>query len=65
MAVTLAATGQAYQGLSSDTKPAAAPGSTFYETDTGAEFIRDGSTWRQQVGVTLLRSHSSGVWGIV
>lgn len=35
-----------YQGVSGDSKPAAAPaGSTFYEVDTGDWYVWDGDSW--------------------
>lgn len=37
-----------YRGLSTDTKPAAAPGSEFLEMDTGKFFMYDGSAWKRQ-----------------
>lgn len=48
MAVVLATSSQAYVGLSSDSKPAAArAGATFYETNTLASFVWDGSAWQR------------------
>ncbi len=39
-----------YQGLSTDTKPAAPkPGSTFHELDTGMEYIFHDSQWYQDL----------------
>ena len=46
MTVALTAGAQRYIGLSSDSKPAAPrAGATFYETDTLATYIFDGSAW--------------------
>ena len=46
MALTLITTVSQYIGLSGDTKPASPPaGSTFFETDTGARYIFDGTNW--------------------
>ena len=46
MAITLITTIKRYIGDSGDTKPDDCPyGSTFYETDTGDNYIFDGSTW--------------------
>lgn len=41
---------QKYRGLSTDTKPAAAPGSEFLEMDTGKTFLydADGENWTEQ-----------------
>ena len=37
---------QRWMGLDSDTKPTSPPvGSTFYETNTGQDFIYNGSNW--------------------
>ena len=43
MAVTQ---GGQYLGLSTDTKPDVVAGSRFVETDTGSEYVYDGSSWR-------------------
>ncbi len=49
MAVALIAAIQQFLGASSDTKPTTPPvGSTFYEADTQAELIFDGSAWRRK-----------------
>lgn len=46
MAVALVGTSQNFLGLSSDTKPAAAPvGSRFFETDTRLVYVFNGSAW--------------------
>ena len=43
---------QSYIGLSTDTKPTAvAPGSKFYATDTGENFIWDGSNWHTDLSL--------------
>jgi hypothetical protein len=47
MAVALATTVTHYTGLSSDTKPTAAAGSRYFETDTGRSFVSNGSTWSE------------------
>lgn len=48
MAIVLIAAAQRYIGLSSDTKPAdARAGASFYETDTLATFVFNGSAWSQ------------------
>ena len=41
---------QKYRGLSTDTKPAAAPGSEFFEMDTGKTYLYDaeGTQWTEQ-----------------
>lgn len=50
MAVVRVASVEQFVGLSSDTKPAAArAGSRYYETDTGQEYVFDGTAW-QPVG---------------
>lgn len=43
-----------YFGLSSDTKPAVEVGARFVETDTGSEYLYDGSAW-QPTGTALVR----------
>ena len=51
MAVQLVTTVKNFIGLSSDSKPAAAPvGSFFHETDTGNDFLWDGSSWGEKGG---------------
>ena len=46
MAVVLTSDIQRFAGLSTDTKPAAAPaGSLFYETDSGLYYIWGGAAW--------------------
>lgn len=46
MTVSLITTISRYQGVSGDSKPAAAlVGSTFYEVDTGDWFVWDGDSW--------------------
>ncbi len=53
MTVVLIAAIQTWLGLSTDVKPTSPPGgSTFYETDTGANYIYDGSAWQLQPKVT-------------
>lgn len=42
MTVVLVLAPHAYLGSSSDAKPTASAGSSFYETDTGSAFIADG-----------------------
>ena len=50
MTVALSTDIQRWLGLSSDTKPTAAPpGSTFYETDSGATYIWDGAAWQPRL----------------
>lgn len=49
MAVQKVATIQRFLGVSTDAKPTTPPvGSTFYEVDTKAEYVYDGSAWRRQ-----------------
>jgi len=47
MTVALATGAQRYVGLSSDTKPTTGvrPGAEFYETDTLASYVYDGTAW--------------------
>ena len=53
MTVVLIAAIQTWLGLSTDTKPTTPPGgSTFYETDTSATYVYDGSAWQLQPKVT-------------
>lgn len=51
MTVQRVATPHAYTGLSSDTKPTTdvPAGSTFFETDTGHDFVFDGTNWGQRL----------------
>lgn len=52
MTVTLIVAIQTWIGLSTDTKPSAPPvGSTFYETDSGATHVYDGSAWQQKLSI--------------
>ena len=37
-----------YVGLSTDDKPAALPGSRFFELDTPSIWIYDGADWQEQ-----------------
>lgn len=47
MTVVLETTASRYVGLSGDTKPSApTAGSEFYETDTLATYVWDGSAWQ-------------------
>lgn len=49
MTVALVRDPHSYVGVSGDTKPtlvAQQAGSTFYETDTGATYVHDGSAWQ-------------------
>ena len=52
MAVKLVTSAQRWIGLSTDTKPtatAALTGATFYETNTGQEFVCDGLNWIEDI----------------
>lgn len=47
MTVVLTTSIQTWLGLSSDSKPTSPPaGSTFYETDSGATYVYDGTAWQ-------------------
>lgn len=50
MTVVRVSTPHAYVGVSGDTKPTdgVPPGSTFFETDTGHDFVFDGTNWGQR-----------------
>lgn len=51
MTVVLITTVKTFVGVSGDTKPTDAPaGSTFYETDTRAAHVYDGSAWQLRPG---------------
>ena len=57
MTVVLTATVQRWIGVNSDTKPTAPPaGSTFYETDTGATSVYDGTAWQLQLDAVVLKA---------
>ena len=58
MAVILITRAQDYIGLSSDTKPTVGvlAGSEFYETDSGATYIYDGSAWNIRVDLGPFRA---------
>lgn len=45
MTVALRTTVQDFVGLAADAKPTAAPGSSFYETDTGLAYVRGDAAW--------------------
>ena len=50
MAVSLIATIQRFQGLSTDTKPLSPPeGSTFHAVDTGEQYVFYNDTWEQDL----------------
>jgi hypothetical protein len=50
MAVSLIATIQRFQGLSTDVKPSDPPeGSTFHVVDTGEEYVFFDGTWEQDL----------------
>ncbi|OAI54016.1 hypothetical protein AYO44_03800 [Planctomycetaceae bacterium SCGC AG-212-F19] len=64
MTVHLLATVKNFQGVSTDTKPTVdadssdtpkplAPGTTFFETDTGYLWIFDGTTWNSLTTATI------------
>ena len=51
MTVVLTAITPRYIGVSGDSKPTSRPaGSTFYETDTGATYVYDGTAWQLRLG---------------
>ena len=57
MTVQLVATIQRWLGLSTDTKPTAPPaGSEFYETDTAATYVYDGSAWQLRNAAGIYRA---------
>ena len=50
MAVSMIATIQRFQGLSTDIKPTSPPeGSTFHAVDTGEEYVYYDGTWEQDL----------------
>ena len=51
MTVVTITTTRSYIGLSSDTKPTTGvpAGSSFYETDTLATFLYDGTAWQKKL----------------
>jgi hypothetical protein len=61
MAVVLVTNIKRFIGLSSDTKPTDAPaGSEFYERNTGARFIWDGSNWTEDISLIYALSQVLG-----
>lgn len=42
----------AYQGLSTDTKPSAASGSSFFEVNTGAQWVMHKGQWIEDLRLT-------------
>lgn len=50
-----------YQGLSSDTKPDAPNGSTFYELNTGITYIRHRGTWYEDLSMVWALSQAKNL----
>jgi hypothetical protein len=42
----------AYQGLSTDTKPSASSGSSFYEVNTGVQWVMHKGQWIEDIRLT-------------
>ncbi len=64
MAVALVSAGNSYVGLAADTKPTDATipvSSTFFELDTGAMSVWNGSTWFRQAGAATTLDTETGV----
>jgi len=52
---------QKWTGLDSDTKPTSPPvGSTFHETNTGQDWIYDGSNWVEDLRLMLALQQALG-----